>query len=92
MASLKMMSLLIKLFVNKLKSTTLLSIVLFTFQVSFQCHRMKCYIIICINAFVVAIIINFLIAYRENFIKLQQLVLIGGPDDGVVTPWQSRYL
>ncbi|ROT75215.1 putative lysosomal thioesterase PPT2-like [Penaeus vannamei] len=28
--------------------------------------------------------------YRNNFMKLKQLVLIGGPDDGVITPWQSR--
>lgn len=24
--------------------------------------------------------------------RLQRLVLIGGPDDGVISPWQSRYL
>lgn len=24
--------------------------------------------------------------------RLQKLVLIGGPDDGVISPWQSRYL
>lgn len=24
--------------------------------------------------------------------RLQHLVLIGGPDDGVISPWQSRYL
>lgn len=24
--------------------------------------------------------------------KLQRLILIGGPDDGVISPWQSRYL
>ena len=29
--------------------------------------------------------------YKENFIRLGKLVLIGGPDDGVITPWQSRY-
>ena len=29
--------------------------------------------------------------YKTNFLKLQKLVLIGGPDDGVITPWQSRY-
>ena len=28
--------------------------------------------------------------YRSNFLKIQQLVLIGGEDDGVITPWQSR--
>jgi len=28
--------------------------------------------------------------YQDNFLKLTDLVLIGGPDDGVITPWQSR--
>lgn len=27
--------------------------------------------------------------YKRNFLKLHRLVLIGGPDDDVVTPWQS---
>nr|XP_015828993.2 lysosomal thioesterase PPT2 [Nothobranchius furzeri] len=27
--------------------------------------------------------------WRSNFLKIQKLVLIGGPDDGVITPWQS---
>jgi len=27
--------------------------------------------------------------YKENFVRLDKLVLIGGPDDGVITPWQS---
>ncbi|XP_004073825.1 lysosomal thioesterase PPT2 [Oryzias latipes] len=27
--------------------------------------------------------------WRKNFLKIQKLVLIGGPDDGVITPWQS---
>lgn len=30
--------------------------------------------------------------YKSNFVKLENLVLIGGPDDGVITPWQSRYV
>ncbi|XP_071525830.1 lysosomal thioesterase PPT2-A isoform X1 [Panulirus ornatus] len=29
--------------------------------------------------------------YRQNFMKLRNLVLIGGPDDGVITPWQSSH-
>jgi len=29
--------------------------------------------------------------FKDNFSRLKQLVLIGGPDDGVITPWQSRY-
>lgn len=29
--------------------------------------------------------------FKRNFLKLQRLVLIGGPDDGVISPWQSRY-
>ncbi|KAL5470902.1 hypothetical protein EMCRGX_G028956 [Ephydatia muelleri] len=27
--------------------------------------------------------------FKSNFLKLQRLVLVGGPDDGVITPWQS---
>ena len=30
--------------------------------------------------------------FKANFKSLQQLVLIGGPDDGVITPWQSRFV
>lgn len=26
---------------------------------------------------------------KKNFLELKKLVLIGGPDDGVITPWQS---
>lgn len=29
--------------------------------------------------------------WKNNFLRLQQLVLIGGPDDGVITPWQSSH-
>lgn len=29
--------------------------------------------------------------WRENFLRLKKLVLIGGPDDGVITPWQSSH-
>ncbi|XP_036860983.1 lysosomal thioesterase PPT2 isoform X3 [Manis javanica] len=29
-------------------------------------------------------------AWRKNFLRVGRLVLIGGPDDGVITPWQSR--
>lgn len=29
--------------------------------------------------------------FRENLLKVEQMILIGGPDDGVITPWQSRY-
>ncbi|XP_069571180.1 lysosomal thioesterase PPT2-like [Brachyistius frenatus] len=28
-------------------------------------------------------------AWRRNFLLIKKLVLIGGPDDGVITPWQS---
>ena len=31
-------------------------------------------------------------SYKDNFVKIDKLVLIGGPDDGVITPWQSRYV
>ncbi|KAG7225460.1 hypothetical protein INR49_027454 [Caranx melampygus] len=27
--------------------------------------------------------------WKKNFLKINKLVLIGGPDDGVITPWQS---
>ncbi|KAK7915895.1 hypothetical protein WMY93_011656 [Mugilogobius chulae] len=30
--------------------------------------------------------------WRKNFLKIKKLVLIGGPDDGVITPWQSSHL
>ncbi|XP_062615868.1 LOW QUALITY PROTEIN: lysosomal thioesterase PPT2-A-like [Saccostrea cucullata] len=29
--------------------------------------------------------------YKQNFLRLNRLVLIGGPDDGVITPWQSSH-
>lgn len=29
--------------------------------------------------------------YKTGLIKLKQMVLIGGPDDGVITPWQSSH-
>ena len=29
--------------------------------------------------------------YRTNFIQIERLVMIGGPHDGVITPWQSRW-
>jgi hypothetical protein len=29
---------------------------------------------------------------KLGLIRLQKLVLIGGPDDGVISPWQSRFL
>ncbi|XP_015610148.1 lysosomal thioesterase PPT2 homolog [Cephus cinctus] len=28
-------------------------------------------------------------AYKDGLTKLRKMVLIGGPDDGVITPWQS---
>ncbi|KAG7261892.1 hypothetical protein CRUP_006308 [Coryphaenoides rupestris] len=27
--------------------------------------------------------------WKSNFLKIKKLVLVGGPDDGVITPWQS---
>lgn len=30
-------------------------------------------------------------AWRQNFLRIKKLVLIGGPDDDVITPWQSRF-
>uniref|UniRef100_UPI00358E3AB4 lysosomal thioesterase PPT2-A-like isoform X1 n=2 Tax=Myxine glutinosa TaxID=7769 RepID=UPI00358E3AB4 len=29
--------------------------------------------------------------WKKNFLRVQRLVLIGGPDDGVITPWQSSH-
>lgn len=29
--------------------------------------------------------------YKSNFVRLKKLVMIGGPDDGVITPWQSSH-
>ncbi|XP_053183295.1 lysosomal thioesterase PPT2-like [Scomber japonicus] len=29
--------------------------------------------------------------WRENFLRIKKLVLIGGPDDGVITPWESSH-
>ena len=31
-------------------------------------------------------------AFRSNFLNLEQLVLLGGPDDEIIGPWQSRYM
>ncbi|XP_050389218.1 lysosomal thioesterase PPT2-A [Patella vulgata] len=30
--------------------------------------------------------------YKQNFLKLKNLVMIGGPDDEVITPWQSSHM
>lgn len=30
-------------------------------------------------------------SYKNGITRLRRMVLIGGPDDGVITPWQSRY-
>ncbi|KAK9296017.1 hypothetical protein QLX08_009857 [Tetragonisca angustula] len=30
-------------------------------------------------------------AFRQGLTKLKRLVLVGGPDDGVITPWQSSH-
>lgn len=29
--------------------------------------------------------------YKHGIVKLERLILIGGPDDGVITPWQSSH-
>lgn len=29
--------------------------------------------------------------FRDNLLKLDKMVLIGGPQDGVITPWQSSH-
>lgn len=33
-----------------------------------------------------------LAVWRDSFLRIQKLVLIGGQDDGVITPWESRSL
>ena len=33
--------------------------------------------------------VEFLPSWQANFMRLGNVVLIGGPDDGVITPWQS---
>lgn len=30
--------------------------------------------------------------FKNGIAKLRHLILIGGPDDGVISPWQSRLL
>lgn len=30
-------------------------------------------------------------SWKTNFMKLKKLVLVGGPDDGVITPWRSSF-
>ncbi|XP_013884171.1 lysosomal thioesterase PPT2 [Austrofundulus limnaeus] len=29
--------------------------------------------------------------WRDSFLRIKKMVLIGGPDDGVITPWQSSH-
>lgn len=29
--------------------------------------------------------------YKDGLLKLDNMILIGGPDDGVITPWQSSH-
>lgn len=29
-------------------------------------------------------------SYKSGIIKLHKLILIGGPDDGIIEPWESR--
>ncbi|XP_041091540.1 lysosomal thioesterase PPT2-A-like [Polyodon spathula] len=29
--------------------------------------------------------------WKKNFLRIRKLILIGGPDDGVITPWQSSH-
>ena len=30
--------------------------------------------------------------FKSSLTRLDRMVLIGGPNDGVITPWQSRYV
>lgn len=34
---------------------------------------------------------NYWNEFKTNFLRLKKLVMIGGPDDGVITPWQSSH-
>ncbi|XP_068616460.1 lysosomal thioesterase PPT2-A-like [Brachionichthys hirsutus] len=34
---------------------------------------------------------SYLEAWRANILRIKKLVLIGGPDDGVISPWQSSH-
>ncbi|KAK5612317.1 hypothetical protein CRENBAI_016305 [Crenichthys baileyi] len=34
---------------------------------------------------------KFITDWRENVLRIKKMVLIGGPDDGVITPWQSSH-
>ncbi|XP_057690573.1 lysosomal thioesterase PPT2-A-like [Corythoichthys intestinalis] len=34
---------------------------------------------------------NNMTSWKQNFLRIKKLVLIGGPDDGVITPWQSSH-
>ncbi|MEQ2277174.1 hypothetical protein XENORESO_021350, partial [Xenotaenia resolanae] len=34
---------------------------------------------------------KFIKDWRENVLRIKKMVLIGGPDDGVITPWQSSH-
>lgn len=29
--------------------------------------------------------------FKRNFLRMRRMVLIGGPDDGLICPWQSRF-
>ena len=35
---------------------------------------------------------SFISEYRDNFRRLEKFVMIGGPNDTVITPWQSAHL
>ena len=30
--------------------------------------------------------------YKEGLTNLEKMILIGGPEDEIITPWQSRYI
>ncbi|XP_067940842.1 lysosomal thioesterase PPT2-like [Watersipora subatra] len=34
---------------------------------------------------------NFTAEYKRNFVRLERLVMIGGPNDTIITPWQSAH-
>ena len=38
------------------------------------------------------ILFYYISEYRDNFLRLEKFVMIGGPNDTVITPWQSAHL
>ena len=50
------------------------------------------YVIIIYNINYIHVFYFSISEWKMNFLKIKKLVLVGGPDDGVITPWQSRWV